>query len=233
MLYLIAVLGVVFVVFTVVDAEHRGRSPLCWGMLVAGTGVVGFAAYLLACRSTPRIGPPLGPRLTAQLALGGIAISAVVAIVLSWMTMVVAQVATVEGHAMEPTLADGSAVAVNKLAYRWALPRRGDVVMLNYPVNPDKLFVKRVIAEEGDLVRIDDGRVFVNDVLRADKEVAPDARAHDNWGPQMIPEGYYFVMGDWRNNSSDSRHWGMVPRKYVIGRVAFRLTGPGALRFVR
>jgi signal peptidase I len=233
MMYLLSLIGVVFVCYVVVDAEPRGRSPHRWGILVAFTGGIGFVAYLVARRSTPPTGSPLGPRRTAQLVLGGLVISAVAAIVASWTVTTVVQLATVEGHAMEPTLADGSAAIVNRLAYRWTPPRRGEVVMLYYPVNPDKLFVKRVIAEEGDLVRIVDGRVFVNDKLREDNEVAHDARAHDDWGPQIIPEGYFFVLGDRRNNSSDSRHWGMVPKKYIVGRVAFRLTGPGAFTFVR
>ncbi|HYU80543.1 MAG TPA: signal peptidase I [Vicinamibacterales bacterium] len=132
------------------------------------------------------------------------------------------QVARVEGQSMAPTLADQDRLIVNKLAYRLADPQRGDIVMLYYPLNPDKSFVKRVIAEEGDTVRIVDGRVYVNDVPLRDDYVPPEYRSHDDWGPQVIPEGYYFVMGDHRNNSSDSRHWGFVPKKYIIGKVQLR-----------
>ena len=132
------------------------------------------------------------------------------------------QVARVEGQSMAPTLADQDRLIVNKLAYRIAAPQRGDIVMLYYPLNPDKSFVKRVIAEEGDTVRIVDGRVYVNDVPLRDDYVPPEYRSHDDWGPQVIPEGYYFVMGDHRNNSSDSRHWGFVPKKYIIGKVQLR-----------
>jgi signal peptidase I len=132
------------------------------------------------------------------------------------------QVARVEGQSMAPTLADQDRLIVNKLAYRIAAPLRGDIVMLYYPLNPDKSFVKRVIAEEGDTVRIVDGRVYVNDVPLRDDYVPPEYRSHDDWGPQVIPEGYYFVMGDHRNNSSDSRHWGFVPKKYIIGKVQLR-----------
>jgi len=132
------------------------------------------------------------------------------------------QVARVEGQSMAPTLADQDRLIVNKLAYRLADPQRGDIVMLYYPLNPDKSFVKRVIAEEGDTVRIVDGRVYVNDVPLRDDYVPPEYRSHDDWGPQVIPEGYYFVMGDHRNNSSDSRHWGFVPKKYIIGKVQVR-----------
>jgi signal peptidase I len=132
------------------------------------------------------------------------------------------QVARVEGQSMAPTLEDQDRLIVNKLVYRIGEPRRGDIVMLYYPLNPDKSFVKRVIAEEGDTVRIVDGRVYVNDIPLKDDYVSSEFRSHDDWGPQVIPEGYYFVMGDHRNNSSDSRHWGMVPKRYIIGKVQLR-----------
>jgi signal peptidase I len=132
------------------------------------------------------------------------------------------QVARVEGQSMAPTLEDQDRLIVNKLVYRIGEPRRGDIVMLYYPINPEKSFVKRVIAEEGDTVRIVDGRVYVNDIPLKDDYVASEYRSHDDWGPQVIPEGYDFVMGDHRNNSSDSRHWGMVPKKYIIGKVQIR-----------
>ena len=132
------------------------------------------------------------------------------------------QVARVEGQSMAPTLEDQDRLIVNKLVYRIGEPRRGDIVMLYYPLNPDKSFVKRVIAEEGDTVRIVDGRVYVNDVPLHDDYIPAEYRSHDDWGPQVIPEGYDFVMGDHRNNSSDSRHWGMVPKKYIIGKVQLR-----------
>ena len=132
------------------------------------------------------------------------------------------QVARVEGQSMAPTLEDQDRLIVNKLAYRIGEPHIGDIVMLYYPLDPDKSFVKRVIAEEGDQVRIVDGKVYRNDVLLDDSFVPPEYRSHDDWGPQVIPEGYYFVMGDHRNNSSDSRHWGFVPKKYIIGKVQLR-----------
>ena len=132
------------------------------------------------------------------------------------------QVARVEGQSMAPTLADQDRLIVNKLAYRIGEPRRGDIVMLYYPLDPAKSFVKRVIAEEGDTVRIVEGRVYVNDIPLHDDYVPSEFRSHDDWGPQVIPEGYYFVMGDHRNNSSDSRHWGQVPKKYIVGKVKVR-----------
>ena len=133
------------------------------------------------------------------------------------------QVARVEGKSMEPTLADQDRLIVNKALYKFfRAPQPGEIVMLYYPRDPDKSFVKRVIAMEGDTVRIEDGRVYVNEVLLADEYVPADLRSHENHGPEVVGAAQYFVMGDHRNNSSDSRHWGQVPEKYVIGKVQFR-----------
>ena len=132
------------------------------------------------------------------------------------------QVARVEGQSMAPTLANEDRLIVNKLIYRIGEPRRGDIVMLFYPLDPSKSFVKRVIAEEQDTVRIVEGQVYVNDIPLSDDYVPEDYRSHDDWGPQVVPEGYYFVMGDHRNNSSDSRSWGFVPKRYIIGKVQIR-----------
>ncbi len=132
------------------------------------------------------------------------------------------QVARVDGLSMAPTLEDHDRLIVNKLVYEIGEPRPGDIVMLYYPLNPEKMFVKRVIAREGDSVRIVDGRVYVNDVPLHDDYVPAEFRSHDDWGPQVIQQGYYFVMGDHRNNSSDSRHWGPVPKKYIVGKVKVR-----------
>ena len=132
------------------------------------------------------------------------------------------QVARVDGLSMAPTLEDHDRLIVNKLVYEIGEPRPGDIVMLYYPLNPEKMFVKRVIAKEGDTVRIVDGHVYVNDVPLHDDYVPEEVRSHDDWGPTVVQQGYYFVMGDHRNNSSDSRHWGPVPKKYIVGKVKVR-----------
>jgi signal peptidase I len=132
------------------------------------------------------------------------------------------QVARVDGLSMAPTLEDHDRLIVNKLVYEIGDPRPGDIVMLYYPLNPEKMFVKRVIAKEGDTVRIVDGHVDVNGIPLHDDYVPQEFRSHDDWGPQVVQQGYYFVMGDHRNNSSDSRHWGPVPKKYIVGKVKVR-----------
>jgi signal peptidase I len=137
------------------------------------------------------------------------------------MTFVV-QIARVEGLSMAPTLADQDRLVVNKLIYLLHAPQRGDIVMLYYPEDPDKTFVKRVIGDPGDVIRIVDGQVFVNDVALLDSFVLPEFRSHDDFGPFTVPPAHYFVMGDHRNNSSDSRTWGPVPKKYIVGRIQLR-----------
>ncbi len=133
------------------------------------------------------------------------------------------QVARVEGKSMEPTLKNLDRLIVNKALYQFlGEPERGDIVMLYYPRDPDKSFVKRIIAQEGDTVRIEDGHVYVNEVLLEDEYVPPDFRSHEDHGPEVVQAAHYFVMGDNRNNSSDSRFWGQVPERYVIGKVQLR-----------
>jgi len=132
------------------------------------------------------------------------------------------QVARVEGESMIPTLENQDRLIVNKAVYRIHDPQVGDVVMLYYPEEPDKSFVKRVVAEENDTIRSDNGHVYRNEVLLNDDFIPEQNRSYDSWGPYVVKKGYYFVMGDHRNNSSDSRTWGEVPKKYIIGKVQIR-----------
>jgi signal peptidase I len=132
------------------------------------------------------------------------------------------QVARVEGQSMVPTLEDQDRLIVNKLVYRYSSPKFGDVVMLYYPEEPEKSFVKRVMAEPEDTIRSEGGKVYRNEVLVDDAFIPEEYRMFDSWGPYVVKRGYYFVMGDHRNNSSDSRSWGEVPKKYIIGRVQIR-----------
>jgi signal peptidase I len=132
------------------------------------------------------------------------------------------QVARVEGQSMVPTLEDQDRLIVNKLAYQLGSPQVGDIVMLYYPEDPSKSFVKRVVAEEGDTIRSVNGHVFRNDIQLDDSFIPEEYKSNDTWGPVAVRRGYYFVMGDHRNNSSDSRSWGEVPKKYIIGKVQIR-----------
>ena len=82
-----------------------------------------------------------------------------------------------------------------------------------------------MIAQQGDAVQMIDGRVRINDKPLSDDYVPTEFRSHDDWGPQVVPVGYNFVLGDHRNDSSDSRHWGYVPRRYIIGTIVARFGG--------
>jgi signal peptidase I len=132
------------------------------------------------------------------------------------------QIARVEGRSMEPTLENQDRLVVNKLAYRLADPQVGDIVMLEYPLNPDLSYVKRIVAGPGDSIRSVDGHVYRNDVLLPDEFIPADDKSNDTWEPQIVPPAQYFVMGDNRANSSDSRTWGLVPKKYILGKVQVR-----------
>jgi signal peptidase I len=132
------------------------------------------------------------------------------------------QVARVEGQSMVPTLEDQDRLIVNKWKYHWSDPQIGDVVMLYYPEEPEKSFVKRIVAEAGDTIRGEGGKVYRNEVPINDDFIPEEYRDYTTWGPYVVKKGYYFVMGDHRNNSSDSRYWGDVPKRYIIGKVQLR-----------
>jgi len=132
------------------------------------------------------------------------------------------QVARVEGRSMEPTLHDRDRLVVNKLAYQLRDPEVGEVVMLLRPDNPSQTLVKRIVAAPGDTVAFRAGVVVRNGMVSNETFVPTDLRSFEDRSPIVIPEGFYFVLGDHRNNSSDSRVFGPVPKKYILGRIQIR-----------
>ena len=123
---------------------------------------------------------------------------------------------------MEPTLHDQDRLVINKLAYQIHDPDVGDVVMLLHPNNPDQVLVKRIVAGPGDTVSFREGVVVRNGVPVDEEFVPADLRSYEDAAPVVIPGGFYFVLGDHRNNSSDSRVFGPVPKKYILGRIQIR-----------
>jgi len=125
----------------------------------------------------------------------------------------------VDGFSMEPTLKSGEFVVVNKLAYRFGEPDTGDVIVFQYPRDPDQEYIKRVIGTPGDTVSIINGQVYVNGEQLNETYIAspPSYQSEE----RTIPENSLYVLGDNRNNSSDSHTWGPVPMEFVIGKALF------------
>ena len=127
----------------------------------------------------------------------------------------------VEGTSMLPVLEDQDRLFINKLAYRVGEIHRGDVVVFLYPHDHEKSYIKRVIALPGDTLRIDHGQVYVNDA-RVEEPYVPRQFEDDRSQPEMtVPQHEYFVMGDHRSVSSDSRDFGPVDRELIYGKAAF------------
>lgn len=127
----------------------------------------------------------------------------------------------VEGTSMQPQLRDQDRLFINKFVYRFEKISRGDVVVFHYPRDPEKSYIKRVIALPGDSLRIDAGRVYVNGERIAEDYVPRGYRDSRSMPEIVIPANQYFVMGDHRSISSDSRDFGPVTRDLIYGKAAF------------
>jgi signal peptidase I len=134
----------------------------------------------------------------------------------------VAQAFRVQGTSMEPLLLDGERIVVNKFVYRFQPIERGDVVVFWYPRDPSVSFIKRVVGLPGDLVEIRSGHLLVNGLVAPEAYLPASFRDGDSYPPTEVRKGYYFVLGDHRRSSNDSRSWGEVPEKYIYGRAVFR-----------
>ena len=127
----------------------------------------------------------------------------------------------VEGTSMLPRLEDHDRLFINKFVYHVTSINRGDVVVFHYPRDPEKSYIKRVIALPGDRLRIDHGIVSVND-QRLNEDYVPDEfRDTRSMTAMVVPTGTYFMMGDHRSISSDSREFGPVERDLIYGKAAF------------
>ena len=127
----------------------------------------------------------------------------------------------VEGTSMMPGLEDQERIFVNKFVYRWEPIQRGDIVVFRYPRDPSKSYIKRVIGVAGDRVRIENGQVFVNGEA-VDEDYVPSDYADARSYPQVtVPANSYFVLGDHRTMSNDSRDFGPVNERYIYGKAVF------------
>lgn len=156
------------------------------------------------------------------------------------------QTSMVDGPSMEPLLHTGERLIIDKAAY-WAVdphtmfwlppsvektthghlvevfagPQRGDLIVFHPPTVPDDLYIKRVIGLPGETVQVTHGQVYINNVP-LDEPYLSKQPSYD-YGPEVVPSGAYFVLGDNRNHSSDSSKWGMLPRENVVGRAEVRV----------
>jgi signal peptidase I len=146
----------------------------------------------------------------------------------------VVQPVRVEGTSMVPRLHDGERIFVNKFIYRFERIERGDIVVFWYPNDPSKSFIKRVIGLPGETISIREGVVYVDGVPLDESYIDPAFHIRrENMAPVYVRDHYYFVMGDNRDSSNDSRQWGLVPEKYIYGKAIFRywpLSSFGAIK---
>jgi signal peptidase I len=127
----------------------------------------------------------------------------------------------VEGTSMMPGLDDQERIFINKFVYHWESVERGDVVVFRYPNDPRKSYIKRVVGVAGDRVKIDDGRVYVNGDLLDEPYVLNNFRDDRSLPETIVPPHSYFVLGDHRNLSSDSRDFGTIPDSTIYGKAVF------------
>lgn len=151
----------------------------------------------------------------------------------------VAQPVVVEGTSMLPQLHDGERLLVDKLVYykiksfSWGHIERGDVIVFWYPRDPDKSYVKRVIGLPGETVEVRNGVVYINGQELAENYLDIDRnQTLPSFPLKKVDEHFYYVMGDNRDNSSDSRYWGLVPEKYIYGKAFFRYWQPSNIGFI-
>lgn len=150
--------------------------------------------------------------------------SILIAIVAAFLIITfVFETVSVDGYSMNPTLNNGDRLIVEKVSYYFRAPEPGDIVVIKYPANPSEKFIKRVVAVGGDRVKIQNGKLYINDKIKHEPYILESMIGDFN--EVTVPYNTIFVLGDNRNNSRDSRFSdvGFVNYKLVVGRAAFRI----------
>lgn len=127
----------------------------------------------------------------------------------------------VEGTSMMPRLSNHERIFINKFLYRFEPIQRGDIVVFWYPLDPSKSYIKRVVGLPGETVGISDGRVYVNGRSLTEPYIPPGYLDHQSYPVIVVEPDHYYVLGDHRESSNDSRVWGTVGRKYIYGKAVF------------
>ncbi|MBV8896764.1 MAG: signal peptidase I [Acidobacteriaceae bacterium] len=167
------------------------------------------------------------PPYVKRSALGAVAywardlfLSVVIAIIV---ILFLYQPVKVEGTSMMPALTDQERIFINKFVYRFHIDniQRGDMIVFWYPNDPTKSYIKRVVGVPGDRIEVDRGTVIVNGKALEETYVPLEYRDDMSMSPKVIPSDEFFVLGDHRSSSNDSRSWGTVPRRYIYGKAVF------------
>jgi signal peptidase I len=196
--------------------EDENRSPDC----TTSQNEIQAAAAAAAGAAVPVAAAPAEPARASTLTLWlrdiAIAIAASVLMVLF-----LYQPVKVEGTSMLPRLEDRDRLFINKFVYHFESIHRGDIVVFHYPRDPEKSYIKRVIAVPGDRLRIERGEVYLNGQHLPEPYVPDEFRDMKSMAETVIPDEEYFMMGDHRSISSDSREFGPVDRDLIYGKAVF------------
>ena len=158
--------------------------------------------------------------ISAAFWLRDLALSVLFAVIL---IVFIYQPVKVEGTSMMPSLTDQERIFINKFTYRFGIGNieRGDMVVFWFPLDKTKSYIKRVIGLPGDKIEIDSGVVLVNGQRLSEDYVPDDYRDRNSYPEQEVPQNHYYVLGDHRSSSNDSRAWGTVERSYIYGKAVF------------
>jgi signal peptidase I len=127
----------------------------------------------------------------------------------------------VEGNSMTPHLTNHERIFINKFVYRFEPIQRGDVIVFWYPLDTSKSYIKRVVGLPGEWVTVDEGRVLINGRPLKESYLAADRYDRQSYPPTYVAAGHYYVLGDHRESSNDSRVWGTVDQKFIYGKAVF------------
>jgi signal peptidase I len=174
---------------------------------------------------SPEPAPPVEPKEPAAPSLSVLAVWArdlLVSLAISaFIIIFLYQPVKVEGVSMMPGLEDQERIFVNKFVYRWEPIQHGDIIVFRYPRDTSKSYIKRVIGVAGDRVRIENGQVYVNGTALDEDYVPSDYADARSYREIVVPRNNYFVLGDHRTMSSDSREFGPVNERYIYGKAVF------------
>jgi signal peptidase I len=168
--------------------------------------------------------PPVEQRRSAALTVVSWSRDLLISVVLAVLVILfLYQPVKVEGTSMMPSLVDQERIFINKFVYKFGLGdiERGDLVVFWFPGDPSKSYIKRVIGLPGDVIEVDNGTVYVNNHKLREDYILDEYRDRLSMSPLKVGADEFFVLGDHRSSSNDSRSWGAVPRNYIYGKAVF------------